>query len=119
MGCEPTPDTRARGRVVQLGADAGGSPRAPGGRAAQHTEQRTHGKRGPQLQPWVELLPCPAVHPDLAALTALAVSDQDRTATYVKVTLGERECFADPQSGAPEHDDQATQPDRVAVVAGR
>jgi hypothetical protein len=54
---------------------------------------------------------------DLATLAALAVADQDRAATQIKVALGKRQRFAGPQSGAPEHDDQATQPDRVVVVA--
>jgi hypothetical protein len=36
----------------------------------------------------------------------------------IKVALIERERFADAQTGAPEHDNQTTQPDRVAVAAG-
>jgi hypothetical protein len=37
----------------------------------------------------------------------------------VKVGLGQREGFADPQPGAPQHDDRSAQPDAFRPVAGR
>ena len=100
------PDTGVGGGVVQLRADAGGRPRAAGGRAAQYAEQRADRECGAQLQLWAQLLPCPAVHSDLAALATFATAGQDRAAIHVKVALGQRERFADAQSGAPGHDDQ-------------
>jgi len=64
------------------------------------------------------LLPGPAIHPDLAPLAALAVADQDWAATRVQIALGQRKRLADPQAGAPQHDDQTTQPGAVSIVAG-
>ena len=36
----------------------------------------------------------------------------------IEVALTQRERFADPQPGAPEHNDQAAEPDRLVVGAG-
>ena len=66
-------------------------------------------------EPRPQLLPAPLVHADLAALAALAVSDQQRTAPGVEVALCERERFVDAQAAAPEHDDQRAQPPAVTV----
>jgi hypothetical protein len=63
------------------------------------------------------LLPGPAVHPDLAALAALPAADQDRAAREVKIALGQAERFADAQPRAPEHNDQAPQPEAIDVLA--
>jgi hypothetical protein len=41
-----------------------------------------------ELQPWVELLPSPSVHPDLPALAALAAAHENRAAISVQVALG-------------------------------
>ena len=46
---------------------------------------------------------------DLAALAALTTSDQDRAAAAVQIGLDERERLTDPQSCAPEHDDDRAQ----------
>jgi hypothetical protein len=62
------------------------------------------------LQPRRELVPRPRVHADLATLAALATAHEDRAAHAIKVALGKRERFADPQAGAPQHDDQAAHP---------
>jgi hypothetical protein len=106
------------GRVVQLYPDSGWRPRPPKGGPAQDAEQRTDRKRGAQRQPGSELLPGPAVHPDLAALVAFATADQPRAPIAVKITFGQREGFADQQPGSPQHDDQAAQPYPVAVITG-
>jgi hypothetical protein len=45
-------------------------------------------------------------------------ANQQRAATFVEVHLGQRQRLADPQSGAPQHDDQATQPGAVNAVTG-
>ena len=45
--------------------------------------------------------------------------EQGRRRVWVKVGLGQRERFADPQPGSPQHDDHAAEPDRVGPVAGR
>jgi hypothetical protein len=66
-----------------------------------------------------ELLPGPVVHADLAAAAALAAPHQQRSAARIEVGLGKRERLADPQAGAPEHDDQAAQPAAVDTVAGQ
>ena len=41
---------------------------------------------------------------------ALPVADHDRAADCVQVGLGQRQRFADPKAGAPQHDDQAAEP---------
>jgi hypothetical protein len=58
----------------------------------------------------------PAVHPDFATLAAFAASDQDRASAGVEVALGERERLADPQTSAPEHDNQAAESYALGVV---
>jgi len=78
--------------------------RAPTGRLARCS---SHGP----------LVPAPAVHADLAALAALPVPDQHGTAAAVQIAFGQRERFADPQSGAPEHDDDGSQPNALRPVA--
>ena len=64
----------------ELGAHAGDSPRPSPGRAAQNAGQSAERQRRARSKPRSELLPPPAVHPDLAALATLAVTDEDRAA---------------------------------------
>jgi hypothetical protein len=64
------------------------------------------------------LLPRPAIHSDLAALAAVPAADQHGTSIGVEVAFGQRESLADPQSGSPEHDDEAAQSDAVGVIPG-
>jgi hypothetical protein len=95
---------RLRGGA-ELAADPGGRARSTPRRAAQHAEQRSDGQINAELDPGVEVLPCPAVHPDLATFAALSVPDRDRTTHPVKIAFGEGERFADPEPGTPQHDD--------------
>jgi hypothetical protein len=44
----------------------------------------------------VKLLPAPVVHADLAALVALAVTDEHGAAPLVEVTFGEPKRLTDP-----------------------
>jgi hypothetical protein len=62
--------------------------------------------------------PSPAVHPDLAALVALAVADKQRTAIGVPIGLVERERLADSKPSAPKHDDHAAQAEALGSLAG-
>jgi hypothetical protein len=94
---EATPDCRSCGGAPKLYADSVLRPWPTAGRAADDAEERPDRQLFADLEPWVELLPAPAVHADLAALAALAAAHQDRPAGTVKVALGERERFADPQ----------------------
>jgi hypothetical protein len=48
----------------------------------------------------------PLVHADFAAPAALAAPDEQRSATPIEVAFGKRERLMDPQSGAPQYDDQ-------------
>jgi hypothetical protein len=61
-----------------------------------HAKERADGKLGSDLAPGLELMPRPAVHADLAAATALALANDDRSASGVEVGLGQLERFADP-----------------------
>jgi hypothetical protein len=80
-------------------------------------EQRADRELPSDLEPWVELLPCPAVHSDLASLAAFAVPDEHRSARFFQVALLERESFTDPQPGAPEEHDQRAGPVSFGAVA--
>ncbi len=88
MRREPTSHPRSAGRLMQLRSDAGRSPRTSAGRSAQDAEQRPDRERRAQREPRGELLPGPAVHPDLAPLAAFAKAHQNRAPDRVKVALG-------------------------------
>jgi hypothetical protein len=101
---------------MQLGTDAGRRAWPPAGRAAQSAEERADRQGPARLEPGIELLPAPAVHPDLAPATTLSRTDQNGAAMAVKLGLSQRQCLADPQPGTPEHDDHAAQPHRLRSV---
>src|SRR5215210_351667 len=101
------------GDAAQFRAGGAGCPRPSACRTVDDAEQRPDRQPDPRLEPWFELLPRPVVHPHLAAPAALAAPHQQRTAPRIELGLGERERLTDPQTSAPEHDDQAAQP--VAV----
>jgi hypothetical protein len=69
------------------------------------------------VSPWLELLPGPVVHADLSPAPALAATHRYGAAARVEIGLGERQRLADPQSGTPQHDDQAAQALPVNGVA--
>jgi 5-methylcytosine-specific restriction enzyme A len=46
------------------------------------------------------------------------VADQSRASAWVKVALCQGERLADPETRAPEHDDQGAESDALSVVAG-
>jgi hypothetical protein len=80
-----------------------------------HAQHRPDWKLAPDLEPRVDLLPGPAVHPDLTALAAFPAADKDGAAGAVQIALLMRESFADPQACSPEqHDERA---EAVAVWA--
>jgi hypothetical protein len=64
-----------------------------------------------------QLFPRPRVHADLAALAALAATDENRAARRVEVALGQPQRFVDAQPGAPEHDEWSAQTKSVGTVA--
>jgi hypothetical protein len=66
----------------------------------------------------LELGPSPRVHADLAAATALAATDQHRSATLIEIGVGERERLVDPQPGTPQDHDQPAQSTAMGTVAG-
>jgi hypothetical protein len=105
------------GDAAQFGAGGAGCPRPSACRTVDDADQRSERQLDPGLEPGLELLPHPVVHAHLAAPAALAAPHQQRSAAGVEVGLGERERLADPQAGAPEHDDQAAQPTAVDTVA--
>src|SRR4051794_549628 len=118
MGCEAPPDTGLGGGVTELGARGAGRPCAAAGRAGRDAQQRTDWKVDARGEPWLELLPGPVVHADLAAATALAAAHEQRAAPRIKVRLAEGEGLVDPQARAPQHDDERAQPRRMKPAAG-
>src|SRR5437764_14598502 len=102
--------------MMQLLARRRGLPAPAGGRAVYDAQERSDGELAADLEPRAELFPCPAVHPDLAALAAFPSPDEHRAAAAVKVALLESERFADPQARAPQNDDQHAKPVSVGTV---
>jgi hypothetical protein len=84
-----------------------------------YAQQCADGELAADLEPGVELVPCPAVHPDLSALAALSTPDEYSTAGPVEVALLKRERFADPQSGALQQHYQRTTSVTVGAVTDR
>jgi hypothetical protein len=70
-------------RRVELDTDPGGRTRPTESRGSEHAEQRPDRQRGTELQPRVQLLPCPPIHPDLTTLVALCCARN-----YVALTRG-------------------------------
>src|SRR5439155_11534739 len=118
VGGEASPNAGRSGGVLELLAGRGRFPVPSAGRAVDHAEQRADRQARSDLKPRLELLPGPAVHPDLAALAALAAADEDRAARSVEVGLGESERFTDSETGAPEEHDQGAKPEAVRPLAG-
>jgi len=114
---EAPSDTRRGGRMMQLLTRSRCLPPAPGGRAMHHAQHRADRELATDLQPRVELLPRPTVHPHLATFATLPAADQHRAAALIQIALLERERFADPQTGAPEQDDNGAQTMSVGSVA--
>ena len=75
MRRESSADACCRGRVVQLFACGRGLPPPPGGRPMDHAQHGADRKLATDLEPWLELLPRPAVHADRASLAALTAPD--------------------------------------------
>jgi hypothetical protein len=83
------------GELSQFIARGSCRPSTPAGRSIDDAEQRSGRQRHAVGQPFGELLEPELVHPGLAALVALPVTDQQRTASLVDVGLVERERFRD------------------------
>lgn len=115
---EPTTNTGESGGPPELLASGRRLPASPGGCAVDYAEQSSDWQIGSDLEPWLQLIPGPAIHPDLAALAALPASYQDGAAQAVKIRLGKIQRLADPKPGAPQHHDQGAQPCAVRTVAG-
>ena len=114
--CESAPDAGFSGRVMQLLTSSRGFPVPSGGRSVDHTEQRPDRQLAADLEPRVELLPRPAVHPDLASLAALPPPHEDGASSTVKVALVEGERFADSQARTPQQHDQRPQAVTVGAI---
>ncbi len=93
-------------------------PMATSRRTVDDAQQLPDWQRRPDLEPRLELLPAPAVHPNLAATAALTSAHKNSAATWIQIGLGKSECFADPQSRSPKNYDQRAQPSAVRPVVG-
>jgi hypothetical protein len=85
-------------------------------RAIDDAEQSSDRQTRPEFKPRVELLPRPAVHPDLAPLPALAAAHEHRAPRAVEISLRKRKRFSDPESGAPEQHDQRPETQSVRLL---
>jgi hypothetical protein len=68
-------------------ANSRGRPWATLRRTVDHAKQGPDAQGDAEAQPRVDLVPCPAIHADLASLAAFASADEDRAAVSVEVTL--------------------------------
>ncbi len=93
---KPAPDACPGGSAMQLFARGRRLPVASGRRSVDHAQQRADRKLAADLEPRIELLPRPTIHPDLTALAARPAPDEHGAAGPVEVALLERERFADP-----------------------
>ncbi len=84
----------------------------------QDAKERSDGQALTQIDPWLELVPGPTIHPDLAAFAAFAVPHKNRPAPGIEICFREGERFADSQAGTPQNDDQGPEPDAVGIVSG-
>ena len=89
---ETAPDSGRDRGVVQLLAYPRRRARPPTRGSADDAEEPPDRQTGPQLEPWCELRPRPAVHPDFG----------------IKVGFVERERFADSQARTPEDDNHSS-----------
>jgi len=119
VGRKPPSHAGGQGRVMQLFACGRRFPMSSGGRSVDYAQQRTDRKLAADLEPGVELVPCPAVHPDLSALAALPTPDEHSAAGAVEVALLEHERLADPQPGTPQQYYQRTKAVTVGAVTDR
>jgi hypothetical protein len=116
MWREAAPDASCGGRLMQLFARGRRLPASPRRRPMDHAEHRAERELATDLEPCLELLPRPAVHPDLASLAALSSSDQHRAAGAIEVALLESKRLADAQAGPPEQHDQPAESVAVGAV---
>jgi hypothetical protein len=85
-------------------------------RAVDHAQQRSDRQLAADLEPRVELLPGPAVHPCLAPFAAFPAAHEHGATAAVQVALLEGERFADAQPGTPQQDDQRAKSVSVGTV---
>jgi len=71
-----------------------------------HAQQRPDREIATNLKPRVELLPCPAVHPDLAPLAAFPSPDAYRAASAATIALLASARSASPPAGPPPHSER-------------
>ena len=95
MRRESPPHTCRGGGACELLAGRCCLPMTARSRTVNYAQQRTDQQPCTHLKPWIQLLPGPAVHSDLAALAALAASDQDAAVLAVEIRLGKIERLTD------------------------
>jgi hypothetical protein len=107
VGREPPPYPGLGGDATELRAGGVARPRPATGPSVNHAQQRSDRHAHARFEPGAEVLPAPAVHADLAAAAALAVTDQYCSETRIKVVLGQGERLVDAQPRPPEEDNRA------------
>jgi hypothetical protein len=118
MGREPAPHPGCLSGAAQLRSQARRRAWSSACRAAQRAGQSADRQRRTVSEPWDELLPGPAIHSDLAPLAAFPAPDEDGTARLIEIGLNQRQRLADPETGAPQHNDQAPEPETVGIITG-
>lgn len=111
-------NTGRDGELSQRGPASSWRPRPALGRPVDDAQERANAQADADLEPRVEVLPCPQVHPNLAALAAFAAADKDAAADRVQIALSETERFADSQPGSPEQHDQRSRSQTMRLIAG-
>jgi hypothetical protein len=85
-------------------------------RAVDDAKQSPDGKTRANLEPRLQSIPGPVIHPDLAAPAALAAADEDGASGSVEVALGEVKRLADSQTGTPQDHHQRPQASAVRPI---
>jgi hypothetical protein len=101
MRREAAPHSRLRSGAPQLLSHTHRRQRPPAGASVNNPEQRPDRHLDAVVKPRTEQLPSPLVRADLATLSALVVTHQDRAAIRVEVALRQRERLADAKPGTP------------------
>jgi hypothetical protein len=74
-------DTCSHGDPSEMRTGGRARPPPAPGLAVHDAEERPDGELNPRLEPRLQFLPAPGVHPDFAAAAALAATDKHRTPT--------------------------------------
>jgi len=114
---EAPPHASSGGSPAQIGSRGRVGPVPSARGSGDNAKQRSNWELEACVEPWLELLPAPYVHPDFAATSSLALADEQRPAPLVEVGFAQRQRFLDPQACPPQDHDESSQALAVRALA--